>query len=181
MERHPVVTAAPSKSIWKGVNHDDFRQTVSRLQKATNDVPRDFTTYSEADWPRKAIDGSDARHCLPFAEEQTLADYLAFLAASEHEAQAVSAVAIEQLSLEDGASGLRIVLAANDGIPAKVRGAFEVIFRVLEQCASASRSLRASYLYLPYTFLFCASVVYQYSIWLSTIRVISSDVCPKTL
>jgi hypothetical protein len=129
-----AVQTAPSKrSIWKTVGHEHFRSTVRKLQKATNEVPKEPKYYDKADWISRG--NHDVGQVIPFDVETHFADELAFLAATEEGARAVATVAIEQ---HLHPRSLVVVLAANEAIPKDVCSTFEKLFEVLQQCASLS-------------------------------------------
>jgi hypothetical protein len=128
----PAQTASRKESIWRDVNHNDFRSNVVALQNASNEVPRDPKVYTKDEWLARGIRAVDIGHVLPFNVEQQLADDLAFIAAAEEGVKAVSAVGLEELVEH---RGLIVRLAANDVMPRHIPETFEKMFGILKHCA----------------------------------------------
>ena len=121
-------TATRSNSIWDKVGRAEFDRDVVSLKDQTH-VPGPSHVY-------KLDDNSTVSSPFSLAIERQIADDVAFIAAFREGARSVTAVALE---LED--EGLRVVLAANDGIKNVVKKALDKIFRILEDCARLSEPL----------------------------------------
>lgn len=130
-----VNTSSARKSIWRGVDRDQFRTNIVALQRASNQVPCDPKVHTRKEWRNPRIRQDDPSYLLPFEVEQRLADDFAFLAAAEEGVKAVSAVALEE-SLDP--AGLTIRLAANETVPEHVPDTFKTIFGLLGRCAKRS-------------------------------------------
>lgn len=135
-----VATASRDQSVWRNLDHNQFRRNVTELQQLSKNVPGDPTVHSRVAWSDERIRRDAPDHVLSFAAEQRLADDFAFIAAADEGVHAVSAVGLEQ-SLEP--SGLVVRLAANDMIPEGVPGTFIAIFELLKECAR-----KGSYVFL---------------------------------
>lgn len=133
-----VNTSSPGKSIWRGLNRDQFRTNVVTLQRASNEIPCDPKIHTRNEWHNPRIRHDDPSYVLPFEVEQRLADDFAFIAAAKEGVKAVSAVALEE-SLDP--AGLTIRLAANQTLPERVPDTFKMIFNLLRKCAQTSAYL----------------------------------------
>ncbi|MCJ1262668.1 hypothetical protein MMC22_002538 [Lobaria immixta] len=127
-----VNTSSARKSIWQGVDREQFRTNIVALQRASNQVPCDPKVHTRKEWHNPRIRQDDPSYVLPFEVEQRLADDFAFLAAAEEGVKAVSAVALEE-SLDP--AGLTVRLAANETVPEHVPDTFKTIFSLLGRCA----------------------------------------------
>lgn len=130
-----VDTSSDAKSIWRGLDRNQFRTNIVALQRASNQVPCDPKKHSRNEWHNPRISHDDPSYLLPFEVEQQLADDFAFIAAAEEGVQAVSAVALEE-SLDP--AGLTIRLAANETVPERVPDTLKIIFKLLGRCAKRS-------------------------------------------
>lgn len=130
-----VNTSSAGKSIWRGLDRNQFRTNIVTLQRASNQVPCDPKVHTRKEWRNPRIRHDDSSYVLPFEVEQRLADDFAFIAAAEEDVKAVSAVALEE-SLDP--AGLKITLAANETVPERVPDTFKVIFDLLGRCAKRS-------------------------------------------
>ena len=73
-----------------------------------------------------------SRYSLPFEVEYQLAQDVAFIAAYEEQASAVSAVSITEQAPD---AGITFTVASNAGVCNFVQDSFREISRVLEKCA----------------------------------------------
>lgn len=133
-----VNTSSPGKSIWRGLDRDQFRTNIVTLQRASNEVPCDPKVHTRNEWHNPRIRHNDPSYVLPFEVEQRLADDFAFIAAAKEGVKAVSAVALEE-SLDS--TGLTIRLAANGTLPERVLDTFKMVFNLLQRCAKTSAYL----------------------------------------
>ena len=124
----PPDTAAQGKSIWDTVCRAEFDRDVVSL-KRQNDVPGTAHIY-------ELNDNSTASGPFSLAIERQVADDIAFIAAFR---EGVTSVTAATLELKE--EGLRIVLAANEGVEDIVKEVLEKILRALEDCARLSNSL----------------------------------------
>jgi hypothetical protein len=118
-------TATKDQSIWKTIDRLALDRKLSALHAkkhvtgrqsyATNSQP-----FTENSYP------------ILFELERSLADDLAFIAASQPNVDFVSAVAIE---LDESGSFLRIKLAANEGVNSEVAEMFTNLVEVLKNHA----------------------------------------------
>lgn len=124
----PPDTATQGKSIWDEVCRAEFDRDVVSLRHQ-NDVPGTARIY-------ELNDNSTASGPFSLAIERQVADDVAFVAAFREGVTAVTAVTLE---LKE--EGLRVMLAANEGVEDIVKEALEKVFRALEDCARLSNSL----------------------------------------
>ena len=133
--RLPVRTASKKQSIWRDLKEETLRKHMVALEKASSEVPEDPKVHSLALWQQQHHRPNDTIRVLPLVIEQRIADDFAFLAASEDNVKAVSAVALEQRN--DG-QGMLVRIAANDHLPVQTAEALRGIFDELGECASRS-------------------------------------------
>jgi hypothetical protein len=131
----PLVTATPERSIWNGLDKSQFERNVGRFP--TKKPVYRAKSYSGDDWPVKRST-ENSKDWLPLAVERQLVDDLAFIASCEHGSLHVTAVCAEY---DDRNGVLTILLAVNDKIEPHVVDGLNEIFRILERCATKSRSI----------------------------------------
>ena len=127
-----VQTAPIGRSIWHTVTQDTFVTNVHKLLVASGTIPDDPKTYPEESWRPPQVAGRRLNYVLPFGAEHQLADDLAFLAAAQEGADAVSAATICK---DVGGHGYTVRLAANDGVPVAVASALREILSKLQERA----------------------------------------------
>lgn len=127
-----VQTAPSGRSIWHTVKQDTFVTNVHKLLLASDTIAGDPKTYQEESWrPPQAADKT-LNYILPFEVEHQLSDDLAFLAAAQEGADAVSAATISE---DIGGHGCMINLAANEGVPKAVVSSMREILDKLQERA----------------------------------------------
>nr|XP_036578764.1 uncharacterized protein CTRU02_11355 [Colletotrichum truncatum]KAF6786097.1 hypothetical protein CTRU02_11355 [Colletotrichum truncatum] len=148
----PTNTASPAASIWKHLPEAGFRQHVVELEKLTNAVPVDAQTFPlpRHDAAAEAVEksdglvadlggpNSDTKNCQPrqlsLANEQRLADDIAYLIAVGEGAQSVAAATVQEgRNLQDGkdGKGMKITVASVDAIEPSSQAFLRSIFQKL--------------------------------------------------
>ena len=133
--RLPVRTASNKQSIWRDLSESTFREHMVALAKASKEVPAGPQVHSLPEWQQKHQGNNSVIQQLPIELEQRFADDFAFIAATEDNAKAVSAVGLEERP--DGA-GMTVRLAGNDTLPPQTAASLQAVLDDLGQCASRS-------------------------------------------
>ena len=116
-----------SNTIWRDKSEESFMQAIRNLFFISKQTPGGLRIYD-----RKPRSRSFATYHLPFEVECQVAQDLAFIAAYEEQASAVSAVSITE---QDGGTGTILSIASNAGVGLFVQESFRAISKALEQCA----------------------------------------------
>lgn len=114
-----------------------MRQHIVALERASGEMPNDPKVHSLQLWQKRHPQSHGPKHTLPIEIEQRIADDIAFVAASEDDVKAVSAVGVEERADQ---SGLVVRLAVNDRAPPKTAETLRTIFDELGPCADRSWS-----------------------------------------
>ncbi len=140
----PVNTASKQNSIWQGLDQSAFRKRVDDLGVKSDNYPGLPHAHSSHDWLKQHVLRNRVDPVLSIDVEERLANDFAFLAASQKNVEAVSAVALEELA---NSQGLIIRLAANGNIKKIVSEKIQTILVLLQKCASkGGHDLRRSIL-----------------------------------
>lgn len=118
-----------SESIWKDVSRATFESNIDRLAACKSYVPgeRDYTYGNESDLRDDKA--------LPLDLERRLADDFAFISAYDFGVEYVTAATIQ---LSEDRNGLKLCLAANEGIKQEVEQGISKILTKLELCSTKS-------------------------------------------
>lgn len=128
----PPKTANPGESVWDVVGRVQFDDDVSALMRH-NQATGTIKNYSLDEL--RLHSGQSDLISLPIDIECQLADDIAFVAAFEEGVRTVTAATVETLP-----DGLRVVLAANEGVQSQVIDAFKDVFDLLKACAELRKS-----------------------------------------
>ena len=132
--RLPVRTASDEQSIWQDLSEITFRKHIVALEKASKEVPAGPQVHSLPEWQQQH-QGDGVIHQLPVEVEQRIADDFAFIAATEDNAKAVSAVGLEE---RPDVAGMIVRLAGNGPLPPQTAESLQAVLDDLGQCASKS-------------------------------------------
>ena len=146
----PLRTAKQTRSIWKGLSEDAFRQTVIALSRVTNGVPVDSKRWWSTSMSSQSLPTSIECRLLSSQTEQRLADDFAFISAAQEGVESVAAVCIEEIREP---MGLVIRVAANEGIREEIRNALKEICDSLMSCAQAGRYSCETWPFTPFSLL----------------------------
>jgi hypothetical protein len=125
-------TASGKEStIWAPIAEEQFLETVKAVFVASGQVAGSLRTY---DLDRDEQEG----YIIPFSVEYELAQDIAFVAANEEQAKAVSAATVTK---NDNEPGIAIAIASNAGIQHSARKLLNNIAITLQQRARRGRIL----------------------------------------
>ena len=129
------MTASNKQSIWRDLSENTFREHIVALEKASKEVPAGPQVHSLPEWQQQHQWNESVIHRLPMELEQRFADDFAFIAATEDNAKAVSAVGLEE---RPDVAGMIVRLAGNGPLTPQIAESLQAVLDDLGQCASRS-------------------------------------------